>query len=320
MADPNANFSEIATTTIDNYSSTIADNVLKHNALLRELERRGNVQTFSGGVTILQNLSYAENSTSKWYTGLELLDVSGSDVLTTAQYDIKQYNVNVVISGLEQIQNASRQMMHDLLKARIGNADSTARNDIGTALYFSNTENDGKSIGGLQHLIADDPTSGTVGGIDRATNTWWRNQVENPGASPNSAAIQTAMNKIYIRTTRGTDTVNMFVGDTTYFELYLAGLQANQRFADDSEAGAGFRALMFWGGAAKVFFDPACPANHMYGINSDFLLYRPHSARNFVRDQNKVAVNQDGMVVPLYWAGNLTLSNAERQGVIIPGS
>ena len=318
MANPN--FSEIVTTTIDNYSRNLADNVLQHNALLRELERRGNVQTASGGVTILQNLSYAENSTSKWYTGLEVLDVSGSDVLTSAQYDWKQYNVNVVISGLEQLQNASRERMHDLLRARIQNAESTSRNDIGEALFFSNTENDGKSIGGLQHLVADDPTSGTVGGINRATNTWWRNQVENPGASPTSSAITSAMNKIYINTTRQSDTVDFFVGDTNYFQLYLEGLQGQQRFTDDSEAGAGFRALMFGGGAAKVFFDPACPASHMYGLNTTFMLYRPHSARNFVRDQNKVAVNQDAMVVPMYWAGNMTLSNAARQGVIIPGS
>lgn len=29
---------------------------------------------------------------------------------------------------------------------------------------------------GIQHFIADDPTTGVVGAIDRATNSWWRNR------------------------------------------------------------------------------------------------------------------------------------------------
>ena len=33
-----------------------------------------------------------------------------------------------------------------------------------------------KLFAGVTHFIADDPTTGVVGGIDRAANTWWRNR------------------------------------------------------------------------------------------------------------------------------------------------
>lgn len=35
-----------------------------------------------------------------------------------------------------------------------------------------------KVFAGIQHFIADDPTTGVVGGIDRASNTWWRNRAK----------------------------------------------------------------------------------------------------------------------------------------------
>ena len=69
---------------------------------------------------------------------------------------------------------------------------------------------------------------------------------------------------------------------------------------------------------ADVFFDGGggAPANHMYMLNTDFIFYRPHKNRNMVPLENKTAINQDAMVVPLIWAGNMTASNCALQGNI----
>ena len=320
MAVPNSNFTEILTTTIDNYSATLADNVLTHNPLLTRVKERGNNKPFSGGVKILENLMYAENSTFTWYNGLEALDVTASDVLTSAEFDIKQANVNVVMSGLECLQNASREQMHNLMRARILNAEITMQNQVSDSIFASNTENDGKAIGGLQHLVPDDPTTGTVGNINAATETWWRSiVVDRSSQTPtaDSDKMLAAMNSLMIQTTRGSDALDMFVGGTNFFTFYLDGLQANQRFGDVALASAGFRALKFWGGAADVFFDSSCSTTRMYGLNTKFIHFRPHTARNFVRDPEKTSYNQDAIVVPMYFAGNMTVSNRSLQGVIV---
>jgi len=164
MAAPNSSYSEILTTTIDNYSDTLRDNVLNHVPLLQRLNKKGNATPASGGVKLLENLMYADNGTILWYSGYETLNVAASDVLTTAQFDWKQLNCNVTISGLEEVQNSGKQAMHNLIKARIMVAEKSMQNAVGAALFYSNTENGGKAIGGLQHLISDLPTSGTVGG------------------------------------------------------------------------------------------------------------------------------------------------------------
>ena len=87
MAFANANISDIVATTIESRTKKIADNVTSNNALLSRLERRGNVKTFSGGTKILQELSFAENANTGWYSGYDLLPVGVSDVLSAAEFE-----------------------------------------------------------------------------------------------------------------------------------------------------------------------------------------------------------------------------------------
>jgi hypothetical protein len=320
MAIPSSTYTEIVTTTLDSYRSSLADNVLNHNPLLARLKKKGNTSNVGGGVKILENLMYADNSTVKWYSGLEVLDVGASDVLTSANFDWKELNANVIISGIEKAQNSgTKESIFNLVKSKIRVAEITLQNTVSTALFYSNTESGGKAIGGLQHLVADLPTSGTVGGIDAGAQTWWRYQYYDFSAETVTASkttIQHAMNVVYMNATRGRDMIDMFVGDTTYFSYYLESLQDAQRFMSDQDGGSGFRSIKFWGGHADVFFDPAAPATSLYGLNTSYLALRSHSDFNFVTLDEKASVNQDATVVPLYWKGNACTSNRSLQAVI----
>jgi len=88
MAFPNV--SDIIATTIEKRSRKIADNVTKNNALLTRLQQRGKSRPFSGGRIIYEELSFSENGNGGWYSGYDLLPVTPQDVLSAAQYDIKQ--------------------------------------------------------------------------------------------------------------------------------------------------------------------------------------------------------------------------------------
>jgi hypothetical protein len=318
MAIPNTSYTEIISTTLDNYRSKLSDNVLNHNALLAKLKANGNTDTAGGGAKLLENLMYDENGTFKWYSGYETLDVSGSDVLTSASFDWKQANCNVTMSGLEDLQNDGSQAVHNLVKARITVAEKTMQNQIGASLFYANTEHSGKAIGGLQHLVADLPTSGTVGGIDRSTNAWYRNQFydfSTESVTASASTIGHAMNRTYLRCTRGKDVPDLIVAGETYFTYYEESLQQQQRFMSETEAAGGFKGYKYKG--AVVVYDENCAATRMYLLNTDYIHFRPHARRNFVTLDRKSSVNQDATVVPLYWAGNMTISNASLQGVIV---
>lgn len=321
MASPN--LSEIVTTTLRNRTGKLADNVTKNNAILRRMKERGTIKPASGGRTIVQELEYAENATYQRYSGYEVLNISPSDVFTAAEFDWKQASVAVTISGLEgDVQNTGENAIIDLLSSRIKNAERTMQNNISQDLYSNGTASGGKQIGGLQLLVADDPTTGTVGGINRATWNFWRNQkfsaTTDGGSAATSANIQRYMNTLYLRTARGNDKVDLIIADNNYYQLYWQSLQAIQRITQTTDGAAGYTNLKFMG--ADVEFDGGiggfAPANHMYFLNTDYIHWRPHSNRNMVPLEAVNSINQDAMVKFIVFAGNMTLSNASLQGVL----
>ena len=316
MASPNSSFTEVITTTLQGYSKQLADNVTSHNALLNHIDKKGN-KTPATGRTIVQELEYAENATAKWYSGYETLDVSPSEIFTAAEFNYKQLNGNVVISGLEQVQNSGKEAVHNLLKSRIKNLEKTLKNTVATALYADGTGTDGKELGGLQSLVADAGT-GTVGGINSSTYTWWKNKIydfSGEGITASSSTIQAAMNNLWLQCIRGADKPDVITAGTTYFNFYWSSLQDNQRFTTDDTAQAGFMNLMFM--SAPVFYDDQCTATKMYMLNTDYLFLRPAKGREFVPLGEKASVNQDAMVMPVVWAGNMTTSNRSLQGIIL---
>lgn len=321
MAPPN--LSEIVATTLQNRRGEFADNVLKHNALLSRLKKKDKVQLADGGYSLIEELDYAENSTFKYYSGYEVLDISPSEVFSAAEYDWKQAAVVVSISGLEERQNAGREGVIRLLDRRVKNAEKTLQNNLSIGVYSDGTGAGGKQIGGLQLLVADDPTTGTVGGINRASFSFWRSKTydfSDNSVTPGSTTIQGAMNNLWLRLVRGSDHPDFIVADSTYFNYFWQSLQAIQRIGSESDAASGFQTLKYYGpgGAADVFYDDQCPASRMYLLNTDYLFWRPHKGANMTPLTRRESINQDASVVPIIFMGNLTMSNAALQGVIKP--
>lgn len=324
MAFANSDISDIIATTIENRSGTVADNVTENNALLLRLKTRGRVKPVSGGQYIMQELSFQENSTAMYYTGGEVLNISPADVISASRWDFKQAAVAVTITGLEELQNSGEEAFIDLMDARMDVAESSLQNLISEGIYSAGTGSGGKQITGLQAIIADAPATGTVGGINRATWSFWRNQYfdasSNGGASTTSALIQSYWNQIYASCTRGNDVPDLICVDNAYWAYYLSSLQTNQRFAASSDmAGAGFVSMKFIN--ADVVLDGGIggnvPSKHAYFINSKYLFYRPHRKRNFSPiGGERFSTNQDAIVKLMGWAGNMTASGCRFQGVM----
>jgi hypothetical protein len=320
MAFPNV--SDIVATTIQNRSRQIADNVTKNNAILAKLNQRGNVKTISGGNVIFEELSFAENANGGFYSGYDLLPVAAQDVISAAEFNIKQYAVPVVMSGLEMLQNSGKEAFIDLLEGRLNVAESTMMNELSQSIYSDGTGSGGKEVTGLNAAVPSDPTTGTYGSINRATWSFWRSKLYDfsvsAGGVATAANIQAGMNNLWAQTTRGADRVDLIVMDTNYWALYMASLQAQQRFTSPETGNLGFPSIKFMD--ADVVLDGGiggyCPANTGFFLNTKYLKWRPHKDRNMVplSPNRRYAINQDAEVQILAWAGNLTASGAQFQG------
>ena len=315
MASPN--ISELATTTIESRRRRLADNVTDNTALFMRLKQRGKIRTVSGGRTIYEELEYAENATYRRFSGYELLNIQPSDVMTAAEFDFKQVAVAVTISEREQLQNSGRERMIDLLERRIGNAEKTMTNNLSGDLYSDGTADGGKQVGGLAAAVPSANTSGTYGGINRATWEFWRPQKVS-GTALTKDNILERMMMLWVQLCRNMDKIDLIPADNNTYQLMWSALQAQERFTNRQMADAGFTNLKFI--TADVVLDGgvggSAPADQMYFLNTDYIHWRPHKDANMVPLDDRFAINQAAMVKLIHWMGNLTVSNSSLQGLL----
>lgn len=328
MAFPNV--TDVVATTIEARSRQIADNVTNNNAGLAYIKESGNVKTVSGGSSIMEELSFAENSNAGWYSGYDLLPVAAQDVISSAVYSLKQCAVPVVISGLEQLQNAGREQMIDLMESRIGVAEASMTNMIANGFYSDGLGAAGKEIVGLDAAVPIDAATGrvdnsTYGGIDRGTWAFWRPYYSKPAAALTKDTVQGAFNDIWPQLVRGRDRPNVIIIDNFFWGIYMASLQAQQRFTDPGKATLGFPTIKYMdcdvvldGGLyfPSSAWGPGVPTKTAFFLNTKYLKWRPHSARNMVplSPNRRYAINQDAEVAILAFAGALTCNGQAFQG------
>ena len=319
----NNNYDSLLSMTLESRTEKFADNMSKNNALLHKLQSKNKICPITGGSKILEELEYGEGD-MVWYSGYDSINYTPKQLFSAAEYALKLAAVPVAISGEDLLKNAGKAQVMSLIQKRVANAEKTMMNQLSAALYGDGTASNGKAIGGLKLLVADDPTSGTVGNINRATvgNEFWRNQSSTVTGLSAENILQ-KMNEFYLKCSRGVDKPDLIVTDDKLYSMFEQALQPVQRFTDPKMADAGFAALKFKG--ADILSDGGqggyCPENHMYFLNTDYLYLRPHKDRNMkVINGDRLAVNQDAMYRIIGWAGNMTMSNAALQGVLIDGS
>ncbi len=311
-------YNDIFTSTLESRTGSLADNVSKGNALLSRLHDKGKIREISGGSKILEELEYGEGDLT-WYSGYETISYTPKQLFTAAEYSLKLCAVPVAISGEDMLKNAGHAQVMDLMSKRIDNACKTMKNKMSAAVYSDGTGSDGKEIGGLALLVADAPETGTVGGINRATagNEFWRNKALTADAALTSDTILANMDKLYMQLCRGTERPDLIVTGAGLYSIFESALTPMQRFSDSKMADAGFANLKYKN--TDVLCDNGqCPDNKMYFLNTNYIYLRPHKDRNMaVIGGERLAINQDAMYKIIGWAGNMTMSNAGLQGVLI---
>ena len=329
MAFPNTSVTDIIATTIESRNKKIADNVTKNNALLARLNERGNVKTVSGGSIIFEELSFAENGNGAPYSGYDLLPVAAQDVISAAQFNLKQYAVPVVISGLEMLQNSGREAMIDLMEARLAVAEATMSNLLSQGIYGDGTAFGGKAITGIDAAVPLTATASQTtayGGITPATGTitaFWRSYSPGNSALPAASTIQGIMNTTWANLVRGSDRPDLIVMDNNYWSAFVGSLQILQRFTGTETAKLGFPTVKFFdadvvldGGIGGYAYTNGTTGGTSVWLNTKYFKWRPHKDRNMVplSPNRRYSVNQDAEVQILAWAGNLTCSGRKFQG------
>lgn len=304
---PDVNMGLLLSTTLKKYRKELVDQIHKSNAIFYTLKEQGAIKEEDGGERIVQPIMYGKNSTAGSYSGYDLLDTTPQAGIDAAEYNWKQYSASITISGEEQRKNAGRrEKVIDILEARTKQARMSLTEQLTTDLYADGTGNGGKALTGLGAMVN---STGTYGGINSATYTWWAAYVDSTSEALSLADMRTAFNTPSLG---GKDHPNLMVTTQTLFEKYeslLTNFNNYVSFATPASGtkklgDAGFQALEFKG--QPIVWDELCTSTYMFFLNTQHMKLVVHKDANFETTDFVKPEDQDALVAQILWMGNLT--------------
>ena len=295
------------------------DNIHDDYWVLNQLSKGEGFLGLSGGDYIAVPLEYALNTTAASYSDTDTISTTRIDVFDRAEFAWKENIVTVILSDLEADRNAGEGKVFGLLPAKLESAKNSMRAAINEQLFSDGTGNSSKDIGGFQHIIATAPTSGTVGAINRANFSFWRNQ-QTSGAKTTSAYdnLRATMRSIYNLCSNGVANAHPTAAVTTrtVFEGFEGLLLANERFTSKEDGDGGFKNEVLKFKGCKISYDNDCPSGLLYFFNPKFLKLAYKKGSWFKMLDSIRPANQTLTVYPIRTMANLVTTNARRLGCV----
>ena len=252
-----------------------ADVIHDEYSQLERMERSKAFKGFTGGKAYIGGVEYKLNSTVAAITDTETLDTNRVDVFDEFEYEGKQYAGTYVISTKEEAENRGSAAKFDLDKGKAENLRTSMRARINEDICGTQGA---KEILGLQDIVASSPSTGTIGGIDRASFTFWRNQ-QTSGTKTSTAFdnLRSAMRTIHVACAKGMGVMEpeYYLSTSTVVNGYESLLVANERVFDkrdkgQTDAGIDHAALLFK--KSPVVWDRDVLADTMYALNNKNLI------------------------------------------------
>jgi len=258
------------TTTWENRKDRVSDQIFDATPFFFWMRDKGRIEFENGGRFIAEPLRYAKMDNVVWIGKGGTVSLNDTEFLTEAHYDWRYQAVPIVRFGVDEQKNRAKHLIKRLVDAKLDNAMDTAIDNFETRL-FSTAGGATTGIDGLQLLVADDPTTGTVGGIDRASFTWFRNQFKDMSGSSFAtnglAEMRTMLNNT--RNNLGSDTPDIIVSGQDPFEFYEDTTEDRHRIIGSQNLlDAGFENLAYKG--IPMVWSPSC-GDRMYFLNTKFI-------------------------------------------------
>jgi hypothetical protein len=271
MADPNVG--EITATVWEKkFGSKPTDNIFLSRAFFFSMGKDGFREEADGGRQFEYGVEYAENTNFHSYGEVDSLDTTRIPVFDAARYDPKICAGTVVITELERIRAQAKSGKYDLLKIKLENGKNSHISDMNRQLLGAGAG--ANDIQGIQIPISTTPTTGSVGGINGATFSFWRNK-QASGAQSVSAYdnLRSALTSIYNQCSLGgvKNIPRWVCTDRTSFGGYegiLVAIEqiANMQMKQSGDIAFANEMLKFKG--ATMFYDEDAPAGNAYLYNN----------------------------------------------------
>lgn len=278
--------------------------------------------------------------------GVGQVDVTPTDGQTPAFFDWARMASSITIGDFERAQNKGAAL--DLLKSKTEQAMSGLEDRFGRWLMQGHGAVDGSSIttartssvngstfvepipnmirytdGGTAGVGAQQGV-GTVGSINAATETWWKNWAIQSGANSFAKLLMEVDHLVNVCSQSAGPGPDLFVSDLKTYETISASLRSLQRFTDYEEVDFPWKAIRLNG--SPLVFDQFVPdvytgttgitTGTLYAANTKYLGMTVYSGADFTPGEFVRAPNGAGETSIIQWYGTHWISRRDKHGVL----
>lgn len=291
---------------------------IKSNALVAWAFAAGRVETEPGGYNITNPLVTGRNPNVASYTYYNELPVAQTNEFDKVTYTWSRVAGTVIISDQEQDENRGEAAVFRLMRAKMEVLERSIREKFSSYLYGAGAGDDPL---GLAALIPDDPTTGTLGGINRATETQWRTSSYDFNGSLDETNIEEAFDDTIMDLTMDASRPDVILCGRNIYRFYRAAVR-DKVTINISETNNGKRMmdLGFTGiahQAIPMLYDEDCPVNKAYFINSEHLKLHMLKGVNMKVKQLTAPWNIDAVGRRIVWQGQWCLWRAFRTHAVV---
>jgi hypothetical protein len=231
-------------------------------------EIKGNVKadytTAFVGYSHDDTVSYANPANMKQFT-YPWKELHAGISLTLTELKIDGISVSDSTTGEGTSNHSQRDLtvISNLLADKLEDMDEGMARSFNSIGWLDGTQS-AKVFAGLTYFISDDPTTGVVGGIDRAANSWWRNRAK-VGAgkitsSPTNQTLTKTLRSEVRQLRRYGGRPNLVLAGSGFIdkleaEIAEKGIYTQEGFANSGATEIGMADISMRG-VGKVQYDP----------------------------------------------------------------
>lgn len=245
---------------------------LKSNALVAWAFANDRVETQDGGANITNPLTLGRNPNVSSYQYYDTLPVASTNEFDTIRYGWSRVAGTLIISDQEQDENKGETAIFNLLKAKLQVLEESIQEKFSGYLFATGS---GTDPNGLGNLIPDDPTTGTLGGLSRATITQWRTSTYDFAGNLDSTVIEEAFDDMLMDLKLKVDKPTVIIAGRNIVRTYRQAVR--DKTVINLSAGAagkrmfdlGFDGIMH--NNVPIMYDEDCNVNKAYFVNDKYI-------------------------------------------------
>jgi hypothetical protein len=291
---------------------------IRSNAFMAWAFSSGRVETEDGGYQISNPLTVGRNPNVAAYQYYDTLPITPTNEFTTVEYFWSRVAGTVIISDQEEDENKGEAQIFKLMKAKLEVLEESIKEKFSSYLYAAGG---GLDPIGLASLIPDDPTSGTLGGINRATETQWRTSAYDFAGALNSTNIEEAFDDVLLDLTLKGERPDLILCGRNIWRHYRAAVR-DKVVLNLSDTSNGKRMIDLGFEVTKhngidMLYDEDCGNNRVYFINSKYLRLHMLKGVNMRVKQLTAPWNMDVTGSRIVWQGQYCLWRAYRTHAVV---